>query len=353
MVRPWLFGLAVSALVFLALVFLPARLLRHDQETFSQKPVANQNANVQPVETVSAIDHYRGTLAQVFGGVAICLGLYFTARNVFAAEQTRWTRTFSDAVGQLGAVTSAKVPNIPIRVGAVYSLERLCHDSPADAPAVCNILLHYIQAEAVASRKQNFMLDCEAALLALSSITRGRTFVKSDSWPLSDVFLPNLRVLDRKVAGFHFKSSTLSGSRFDRSHNYSLQIEDCSLEGCSFAGSKINGTIFSASKGSGLNFSSCKAEKAQFLSCVFQDSDFTYARLVSTNFSDTDVSGSDFSNADLRNVVASGTNMTGVSLHNANLRNADLRGAIGITNAEMASARVKPPQRFMPSNLVG
>src|SRR5687767_8304711 len=64
----------------------------------------------------------RRTNAQVLGGAALLLGLFFTWWNLRIAQQGQITERFTRAVDQLGS------DKIEQRVGAIYALERLATD---------------------------------------------------------------------------------------------------------------------------------------------------------------------------------------------------------------------------------
>jgi hypothetical protein len=336
-------ALFLAILISAVLLWLPPQLVRFDAAGHSP-------------EFVMLVDKYRATLAQALGGFAIIAGLYFTARNVLAAEQTRWTKTFSDSIGQLGVADADGQPVTSVRVGAIYSLERLSRDSPNDAKIICNVLLQYIQARATIiedvtspnNPKALYPLDCEAALIVLGEI-RGRVSIKRDDrLMLVDAFLPNLVLTGRRLGGFHFKRVVLSGSRLDGCRSFGLVIEDSTIEGCSFAESNLSAIELNLCRGQGVSFSSAVVRKSRFLSSTLRESDFTYARLVNAELADSDFTGSDFSNCDMRSAIISNCIMDNVRFDNANLDRVDFRTATGITAQDIAAASVKPPRSLLP-----
>lgn len=94
-------------------------------------------------------DHTTTTLAQIFGGVAIEIGLYYTWRRITIAEdelkiskEDQITERFTIAVDQLGNLA------IEIRLGGIYALERIESESEKDYWPIMDILTAYIRKNA-------------------------------------------------------------------------------------------------------------------------------------------------------------------------------------------------------------
>jgi hypothetical protein len=64
---------------------------------------------------------YRATLAQILGGIAVGIGIYFAWGNLITAREGQITERFTRAIDQLGN------PSIEIRLGGIYALERISH----------------------------------------------------------------------------------------------------------------------------------------------------------------------------------------------------------------------------------
>jgi hypothetical protein len=90
------------------------------------------------------------TIAGTISVLLIAVGLYFTAaanRDTNAAtlkqehltEQGQVTDRFGRAIDLLGS------NELDVRVGGVYALERLMHDSPADEPNIIEVLSAFIR----------------------------------------------------------------------------------------------------------------------------------------------------------------------------------------------------------------
>lgn len=109
-------------------------------------------------------------MAQIFGGVAIGIGLYYTWRRITIADknlellQTTFesnqinaeknlkvsqkgqiTERFTRAVDQFGSINIAKKPAIEILLGGIYALERISRESREDYWPIMEIFTAYVR----------------------------------------------------------------------------------------------------------------------------------------------------------------------------------------------------------------
>ena len=91
-------------------------------------------------------------IVQAAGGAALLLGLLFTARNLQATQdkldidrQGQLTSRFIQATGQLGAELSGGRPNVEVRLGGIYALNRIAKDWPKDYWPIAEVLTAYVR----------------------------------------------------------------------------------------------------------------------------------------------------------------------------------------------------------------
>ena len=103
------------------------------------------------------VNDYRTTLVQLFGGSGLLLGLLFAWRRIAAAEDTakaavrqvhvseqgQVTERFTRAIDQLG-----NEKNLTVRLGGIYSLERIARDSQPDHWTVVEVLTAFVRQNA-------------------------------------------------------------------------------------------------------------------------------------------------------------------------------------------------------------
>lgn len=90
-------------------------------------------------DRLELIDKARGTLAQIFAGLGIAVGLYFTWRNLTVAREGQITERFTRAIDQLGS------DRLEIRLGGIYALERIARDSDKDHWPIMEVLTAYVR----------------------------------------------------------------------------------------------------------------------------------------------------------------------------------------------------------------
>lgn len=105
----------------------------------------------------------RKTLAQIIGGVFVLAGLYSSVRTFDLQRESgnlqregQITDRFTKAIEQLGALEpgggldKAGRPkiNLEVRLGGIYSLERISHDSPKDQWTIMEVLASYVREHA-------------------------------------------------------------------------------------------------------------------------------------------------------------------------------------------------------------
>jgi hypothetical protein len=119
-------------LLLLALQYIP-----HYQ--VAQFNITNQK------DLADAENSYRATLAQILGGSAVAIGIYFAWGNLITAREGQITERFTRAIDQLGAVDKDGNPAIEIRLGGIYALERIVKEPEKDYWPIMEILTAYIR----------------------------------------------------------------------------------------------------------------------------------------------------------------------------------------------------------------
>jgi hypothetical protein len=130
----WLLLGGISALLFV--FFLLFRF-------FPQKLVAAVRDRKDRIDLALKA---RQTNAQIVGGLAIVLGLYFTYQTVKTTQETlqtaqegQITERFTKAIDQLGR------DNLSVRLGGIYALERIARDSARDHWPVMEVLTAHVR----------------------------------------------------------------------------------------------------------------------------------------------------------------------------------------------------------------
>ena len=229
-----------------------------------------------------------GVLATVLAGVGLYLTYSTGQAQLESAQQERQlnserlvTDRFAKAVEQLGS----KEPDV--RIGAIYSLERLAKDSPKDHWTIMEVLTAFVRSRSPLSKdwkpgsKQELAVvttDVQATLTVL-----GR------------------RDLQHDPEGQH------------------LNLKRTNLKGINLNNTNLPGAYLIAA-------------------------DLEGAYLIGTNFSGAGLSAADLSGAnliaaDLEGAYLIGTNFSGAVFDFADIRGADLEGAKNLTPAQIKAAK--------------
>jgi hypothetical protein len=84
---------------------------------------------VKPQDVFKAENDARATLAQILGGFAVLVGLYFAWTNIVTTKEGQVTERFYKAIEQLGATGDSGKPKFELHLGGIYALERIARDS--------------------------------------------------------------------------------------------------------------------------------------------------------------------------------------------------------------------------------
>lgn len=201
-------------------------------------------------------------------------------QNTSISERNSFVETYSRAIEQLGA-GSTEQPNIEIRIGGIYALEKLS-DNQDYSMMVTSVLTSYVQLNAVPYTFDEYLADIQDSESSFAKRCYGDSRLRIDVIASLDFLIR----IPRHPFRLHSRSLTayvcLDG-----------KFMDVVMHGCNLRGS------------------------------VMKKCDFTDASL---NFSNLD------------GVKFEGSIFTKTDLEKANLRNADLRGAKCLTCEQLKSA---------------
>ncbi|MBE1566602.1 pentapeptide repeat-containing protein [Nonomuraea africana] len=231
----------------------------------------------------TALDAIRGRALAILTGIAALVAVYYTARNARTArealqlsqenlrlsEQGHVTDRYTKAIEQLGSEKA------DIRLGGIYALERIAHDSPRDRQTILDVLCTFV-------RDHSHDKD-----------SRHRPDV-GDHPDTPRVTRPSLRA--------DLGAALKVISRADRSPDDRIDLSQANLHGVDL----VRGN-YSRANLSYTNLTRANLLKANLSGSLMLFTDFTRAHLQ---------------DADLRDAILMGTNFA-----NANIRGTDFRGA--------------------------
>lgn len=270
------------------------------------------------------------------GGIATALtavaAMWFSAQSLRStrdqyglSEQGQVTDRFSKAVENLGS------DKIDVRLGGIYSLERLARDSAKDQPTIIEILSGFVRTQApadgpqcvmpelVRSTDDRFMswkfsgklpsmqVDVQAAVTVL-----GRRDPHHDAGSLPN--LSNSCLASAQVKGF------FAGADFENSKLAFAFFDHADLQCAIFAEADLSIAILNEDNLKRAQLFGVKAKDAQFAKADMRSTVLAYADLQNANLAGANLSGAELDSAILTDTRLHGGKSLGGEIHaDANL----------------------------------
>ncbi|MZR31975.1 pentapeptide repeat-containing protein [Sneathiella litorea] len=217
--------------------------------------------------TSQAIRNVGLVLAALVGLPFIVWRSIVAQKQVNVAEQSQITDRINKAVEGLGAEKTVKenfeiplpneelasgpafveqkfdkkafertVPNLEVRIGAIYALERIAKDSLRDHLQIMEILCAYI--------RENSPLDNFEPSESLSDIKKPRVDIQAAITVIGRREKKQLKLEESKKFRLDLRGSNLSHIDFSKGDFSAANISFCKIENGNFSDSNLSGTLF-------------------------------------------------------------------------------------------------------------
>ncbi|WP_055585569.1 pentapeptide repeat-containing protein [Peterkaempfera griseoplana] len=262
-------------------------------------------------DQADALNAVRETVLASSGGVAVLLGLGYTARTYHLSRRGQVTQRFSTAVGQLAS------EKLESKLGGIYALEHVMAESAQEHATVVALLAAYVREHAQAPVPAGAELAVPAPRTAPGRGTEPATDIQAALTVLARrPERPEARRLDLRstgLAGLILRSFDLGHPpRLSRAYLTWADLRKADLRGADLREAILNGADLS-----GAVLASAQLDQAQL------------------------------AKASLR-----GAHLSGASLLGTDLRGADLTDAVSLT-AEQLSGAVLDEHTVLPPELAG
>lgn len=298
---------------------------------------ADNNTSINNTDSQKAnlVNQYRVTFTQAFVGIAVLYGVYQTWQRISIAENNlrvsqegQITERFTRAIEQLGN------PAIEIRLGGIYSLERIANESDKDCLSIMKILTAYIRVNSYANEETLKPGEIREDIQAILTIIGKQKYSFN-----SEEFTPNLR-------GTRLCGADLKGANLERAKLMGVHLEGAHLEGARLEEAYLT----SETRLEKAHLEEAHLEKAHLSFAVLYEADLEEAHLEGANLVGALLMGADLSKAHLEGAklegaklnsyeetllgttfrkptILRGAHLEGADFHFANLEDADIRGA--------------------------
>ncbi len=306
----------------------------------------------------------RLTIAQIIGGLALLLGLYFTYLNVKTAqdnlrvtEEGKLTDRFSKAVELLGS------GNLDVRLGGIYALERIARDSQKDHWTVMEVLTAFVRENSPYNPEEYEEVEKPKEVKLREDIQAIMTVIGKRIWIETEPKSLNLQNVD--LGKCFLSKANLSGVDLRRTSLWKANLSGANLTEANLVGTDLIEADLNKAKLIKANLSRAYLRGVSLIEADLSEAkligtDLSKAKLIRANLRKADLSRTylleaslrraDLSRADLRNANLTGAKLIRcllieVNLRQANLLKADLYNAdlcnADLYNADLSGAKLK------------
>ncbi|MFE2669565.1 pentapeptide repeat-containing protein [Streptomyces mirabilis] len=287
-----------------------------------------------------------------------------TGRELQISEQGQITNRFNTAIGNLGS------GSVDVRLGGIYALERIMHDSARDHPTVVSVLSAYLRHHApvpasTTSAEGPPPADIDAVLNVLAG--RRPDYDKGLSINLSHTDLRewtpafphaqhSINLIGADLTGTDLSKADLAGAQLSNAVMSKASLREASLLGAdlsnsfldatdlrdaSLVGANLSDASFCSEPGACADMTDTDLHSANLTSASLPGANLTKATLCSDTFIMQIATGRTFGGecARLRNAELAGTNLSKVDLSGVDLGGADLTGA-NLSKANLSKANL-------------
>jgi len=260
-----------------------------------------------------------------FGTDVFAAGVY-TARNLTPSRRSseisgreQAADRYAKAVEQLGS------GHLDVRIGGIYALERLAHDSPQAHPAVMEVLTAFVRAQPARHSRRMTPPDVQAAITAM-----GRRRSRHDRQLVN---LDQAELIRANLARANLNYADLTGADLTHADLTHADLTGADLTGANLTGADLTRANLTAAILRGVDLTRANLTRANLASKgQFRDAahpglfgaDLTYANLTGANLKGADLTDAILPGADLTGAILTGAILRGADLARANLTHANL-----------------------------
>lgn len=244
---------------------------------------------------------------------------------------------YAKAIDQLGN------PSRSVRIGGIYALEKIAHDSIMDHWPIMRIIASYVRDNAQKKSKYTaeellYQKPPDDILAALDTLCRRVPGRQEGVLDLSNTFLAGADFSQGVYQGANFEYSVLvearlSGSDIRNANFFGADLELASL--CRVKGSK---SCLEGSNLEGADISDADLRGANLMGSVVKHAKLHGANLRGVIFSGATLEGANLSRADLTDADLGSVHLEDTIFKGAKLRQASFRGASCLTRSQLESA---------------
>jgi uncharacterized protein YjbI with pentapeptide repeats len=298
---------------------------------------------VGPRSGREAESDFRGHLLQALAGLVLAAGAYFTGRTFALNREGQITERFTRSVEQLAE------KKLEIRLGGIYALERIAHDSETHYEPVMEVLTAYLREHArwertteppsIAGRLMWPELPVDYQAVATVLGRRDRRHERPDyaldlySVDLQNVSLPRANFERARLSFANLENAALDQAHLEQADLARARLGAARLAGADLAGAHLGGANLEGAGLSEANLAGASLGGAELAGAQLDGANLEGAYAGSAN-----LEGANLVEANLRGLHLVEARLERAFLTGAHLEGADLRGASGLTQEQLDEA---------------
>ena len=306
-------------------------------------------------------------LATIFGGIAILGNLYYAAKrakaldasaiaanatakaalknakaalkNAKAAQDKQITERFTKAVEQLAS------PEIAVRLGGIYALERIAKNSQDDHWTIMEVLTAFVREKCPLKEEEEreplpkIPTDIQAALTVI-----GRRDCKNEE-ENQRLDLHNTDIRGADLSGANLKKANLNAAILEEANLVKANLEEAELRAANLKNSNfykaiLDKTILCQANLERANLQAADLKEAKLSEAILKKTNLSYADLKEAALREADLEGAMLVGAKLENAILTNANLQGADLSGANLQKAFFRQT-NLQEADLSGANLR------------
>ena len=263
------------------------------------------------------------TLAQILGGTALLLGLYFTWRGQQNAQaqleinrRGQITDRFTQAIDQLGS------KDLEIRLGGIYSLERTAYEDQDHHWPIMEVLTTYVRQHAPwnpdeepnekPDEKTAHEPDIQAILTVIGRRSEHHRNVEYGLIDLRNTDLQEANLYRANLSGANLRKANFRGANLRYANLQTAHLREAFLIGANLYSAKLQGAFLI---------------EAELQEAELQEADLSEAFLRGANLYSAELQEANLQGAILQGAILQGANLRDANLSETNATEEQLQEA--------------------------
>ncbi|BAY14796.1 pentapeptide repeat-containing protein [Nostoc sp. HK-01] len=319
--------------------------------------------NAKGLDTSNRIDYgakVLTTIGTIFGGLAVLINAYYAAKrweamdksamaanesakaalknaeaalkNAVIAEDKQITERFAKAIEQLGS------EKIEVRLGAIYTLERIAKDSAKDHWTIMEILTAFVRENVPRKLEEENTENTQQIPKIRTDIQAALTVIGRRN---CDNEQENQRL---DLSNIDIREADLYNANLQQAYLYNANLQRVNLKGAKLQGAgldqaNLQGAVLVETNLQLAVLRKAKLQEASLDQAKLQKAGLFEANLQGVVFGQANLQGAFLNKANLQRTILSGANLERADLREANLQGATLTGVQNLEQRQIDLAK--------------